>query len=307
MTTWKKPRALLPSDKIGLVAPAASFDRADFEKGVAALRNLGFDPIYDDSIFARHLYLAGTDERRAEELVRYLTDESVKAVFCARGGYGATRLLPSLRKLRWDRPKILMGCSDITALLVFFTSEQGWVSFHGPMVAGDIARTKVDVAQWAAFLGGGKFPATLQTLTKCWKPGKARGVLFGGCLSILCALLGTDSKWQLPSASELILFLEDIRCRPYQIDRMLTQLKQAGLFDRVRGLILGEMLECEGNESVNLKSVVLDVLSPYAFPIMSGFPSGHTTAENLILPFGVHVEVDTVTGHIHFEESPVTD
>ncbi|HEY2931916.1 MAG TPA: LD-carboxypeptidase [Acidobacteriota bacterium] len=305
MKNCKKPRALLPNDKIALVAPAATFDRADFEKGVATLRNLGFNPVYDDSIFAKHLYLAGPDRHRTEQLVRYLTDDSVRAVFCARGGYGSTRLLPALKELRWESPKILMGCSDITALLAFFTSEQNWVTFHGPMVAGDIAATRIDVAQWAAFLGGGRFPVLLQSRAECWKPGKARGVLYGGCLSILCSLPGTGLKWQLESASDLILFVEDVRCRAYQIDRMLTQLKQTGLFDRVRGLIFGEMIECDGSQSLSLKSVVLDVLSSCTFPVMSGFPSGHTTAENLILPFGVHVEMDASTGCINFEESPV--
>ncbi|MBI2821780.1 MAG: LD-carboxypeptidase [Acidobacteria bacterium] len=287
------------------MAPASTFDAAEFEKGIACLRNLGFEPAYDDSLFARHLYFAGTDAQRAEQLIHTLKDDNVRAVFCVRGGYGATRLLPYLRRVEWSAPKIFMGSSDITALLAFFSSEQRWVSFHGPMVAGDIARMRIDVAQWAAFLGGGRFPASIRNKTACWRSGEGRGILCGGCLSILCSLLGTGTRWEMVGAPDLVLFLEDIRCRPYQVDRMLTQLVQSGVMERVRGVIFGEMIEC--GSRADLKPMVLDALAPFQFPIVFGLPSGHTSGESLILPLGVAVRLQADENLITFLESPVEE
>src|SRR5688572_25268599 len=163
------------------------------------------------------------------------------------------------------------------------------------MVAGDIARGRVNKEQWAAFLGGEKFPARVEGRLRCWRRGRGAGVLYGGCLSILCTLLGTPTRWQMESAPDLILFIEDIRCKPYQIDRMLTQLVQSGLMSRVRGLVLGEMVECAG-DGPDLRTVVLDALAEFEFPIAAGFPSGHTTGESLILPLGIPVEIDAEAG-----------
>ncbi|MBI4455520.1 MAG: LD-carboxypeptidase [Acidobacteria bacterium] len=302
--TWKKPGRLLPGDRIGVIAPASAFDREEFEKGVLSLRNMGFEPVYDDSLFSQHLYFAGMDAQRADCLARYLKDDTTHAVICVRGGYGSTRLLPYLSQMDWSKPKIFMGSSDVTALLCFFSSEQGWVTFHGPMLAGDIARGRVNAAQWTTCLGGGQFPAQIRDQVVCWKPGRAQGILYGGCLSILCGLLGTKTRWQMDGASDLVLFLEDIGCKSYQIDRMLTQLVQSGFMDRVRGLILGEMVDCE-SAGVDLRSVVLDALASFRFPICAGFPSGHTTRESLVLPFGIPVDLDGEENVLTFLESPV--
>ena len=304
--SWKKPPKLVPGDRIALVAPASNFNLDNFNEGVAYLRNLGFEPVFDDSIFSRHLFFAGPDAQRAERLIHYLRDDSIRAVISVRGGYGAARLLPYLSQAEWKEPKIFVGSSDVTALLCFFSSAQHWVTFHGPMVAGDIARARIDVPQWQAFLGDGRFPAQIRGKTACWKEGGGRGILYGGCLSILCSLLGTKTRWQMEQASDLVLFLEDLRCKPYQIDRMLTQLIQSGLFDRVRGLILGEMVGCDSTPGADLKSVILDVLAPFGFPVVFGLPSGHTTEESLILPFGVPVELNAEESLINFPESPVS-
>ncbi|HEV8132293.1 MAG TPA: LD-carboxypeptidase [Acidobacteriota bacterium] len=304
--SWKKPAKLARGDRVALVAPASAFNREDFNKGVARLRDLGLEPVYDDTVFSQHLYFAGTDRQRAERLVHYLKDDSVRAVICVRGGYGSARLLPYLSQIEWGQPKVLIGSSDVTALLTFFTSGQHWVTFHGPMVAGDIARGRVNATQWSTFLEGRAFPAVIKCQSSCWRPGRGRGILYGGCLSILCSLLGTKTRWRLDAASDIVLFLEDIRCKPYQIDRMLTQLIQSGLFDRVRGLILGEMIECDSTAGADLESVILGVMEPFSFPVIFGVPSGHTTKESLILPFGVPVELNAEQGIISFSESPVT-
>ncbi|MBI3939592.1 MAG: LD-carboxypeptidase [Acidobacteria bacterium] len=302
---WKRPGKLLPGSRIAVVAPASAFSRTEFEKGVTVLRRMGLAPIYDDTLFSQHLCFAGADSHRAERLIHFLNDDSIDAVLCARGGYGSVRLLPYLDNLDWSAPKIFMGSSDVTALLAFFSSEQGWVSFHGPMVAGDIARERIGIDPWALLRGEGEFPVAIRDRTVCWRPGRARGILYGGCLSILCSLLGTKTRWQMEGAEHLVLFLEDIRCKPYQIDRMLTQLAQSGLMDRVRGLILGEMVEC-GN-SLELKPVVLDALASYRFPIVYGFPSGHTSGESLILPFGIPVELRAEENLLTVLESPVRE
>ena len=305
VSRFRKPRRLVGGGRVGIVAPASSFDRVEFEKGIAVLRRMGYVPVYDEGIFSRHLYFAGADSMRAESLIRYLNDDDIAAVLCVRGGYGAARLLPYLKAGNWKTPKIFVGCSDVTALLSFLSSELGWISFHGPMVAGDFARERVGIPQWGTVLGGGEFPCAIQDKTVCWRSGQARGILFGGCLSILCSLAGTKTRWQMEEAGDLLLFLEDIRCRPYQIDRMLTQLVQSGLMARVRGLILGEMVDCDA-AGPDLKSVVLDALAQFRFPIVYGFPSGHTSGESLVLPFGLPVELDADGNRIVFLESPVT-
>ncbi len=304
--SWRKPPKLVPGDRIALVATASTFNPGDFEKGVACLRRLGFEPVFDDSVFSRHLYFAGPDALRAERLIRYFKDNSIRALISIRGGYGTARLLPYLSQAEWKEPKIFVGSSDVTALLCFLSSAQHWITFHGPMVSGDLARARIDDIQWKAFLGDGEFPAQIRGKAVCWKGGRGRGILYGGCLSILCSLLGTKTRWQMDDASDLVLFLEDIRCKPYQIDRMLTQLIQSGLFDRVRGLIFGEMVECDSTPGADLKSVILDVLAPFTFPVVFGLPSGHTTTESLILPFGIQVELNAEESLINFLESPVS-
>src|SRR3989442_3640680 len=137
--SWKKPPKLVPGDRIALVAPASNFNLDNFNEGVAYLRNLGFEPVFDDSIFSRHLFFAGPDAQRAERLIHYLRDDSIRAVISVRGGYGAARLLSYLSQAEWKEPKIFEGSSDVTALLCFFSSAQPWVTFHGTIVAGDIA------------------------------------------------------------------------------------------------------------------------------------------------------------------------
>jgi len=153
-----KPRALETGDRVGIVAPASYFNREEFEAGCAVLRQIGYEPIYSESIFDRDLYFAGTAERRARELEEMFERDDVKAMLCARGGYGANYLLPllSLRNMS-SHPKILVGYSDITSLLTYFCDAGGLVTFHGPMVAKDFARADgVDLRSWQGVLGGEK-------------------------------------------------------------------------------------------------------------------------------------------------------
>ncbi len=288
-----KPPALRKGDTVGIVAPASYFQRQDFESGCEALRQIGYNPVFDDSIFDRDLYFAGSVERRARELEEMFVRPDVKAILCARGGYGSNYLLPSLDVTKIAaHPKILVGYSDLTSLLTYLCDVAGIVTFHGPMVAKDFAKSGgVDAASWQAALGGsGNWPLdfTTDSGVQSLVPGSAEGVLYGGCLSMLVASSGTPYEIRTQGT---ILFLEDIAAKPFQIDRMLMHLKLAGKLDGVRGIIFGEMLGCvqAPNQGYTLEEVVMRVVGNMGVPVAYGVRSGHVSKGNITLPIGVSV------------------
>ena len=289
-----KPPALRPGDKVGIVAPASYFKREEFDAGCAALRKLGYDPVYSDSIFERDLYFAGTAQRRARELQAMFDRDDIGAILCARGGYGANYLLPLLdmRELA-ARPKIIVGYSDITSLLTYCCDVARFVTFHGPMVAKDFNRDDgVDFSSWNSVLGGVlQFDFALETGVKPLIQGAAEGILYGGCLSMLVASLGTPYAAR---TNDTILFIEDVGTKPYQIDRMLMHLKLARKFDSVRGLIFGEMLDCFpiGTQSYTLEEVIMRVVGDLRIPVAFGVRSGHVSKRNITLPLGVSVGLE---------------
>jgi muramoyltetrapeptide carboxypeptidase len=294
-----KPPALRTGDTVGIVAPASNVKRGDLEAGCESLRRAGYVSFYFDSIFDRDLYFAGTAKRRAHELEEMFAREDVRAIICARGGYGANYLLPelNLEKIKLH-PKIFVGYSDLTALLTYLSDAAGLITFHGPMVAKDWAHEGgVDVSSWQAALSG----------IEPWEPhlgagfgatglvdGAVEGVLYGGCLSILTASLGTPYEIRTQGT---ILFLEDVAAKPFQIDRMLMQLKLAGKFEGVRGIVFGEMLNCvqTANQGYTLQEVVLRIVGSLGVPVAYGVRSGHVTAGNITLPIGVRAAM-TVRG-----------
>jgi muramoyltetrapeptide carboxypeptidase len=297
-----KPPALRPGDTVGIVAPASNLRRGDLEAGCQGLRRAGYRPFYFDSILDQDLYFAGSVERRAHELEEMFAREEVRAIVCARGGYGANYLLQALdlEKIK-AHPKIFVGYSDLTALLTYFSDALGWVTFHGPMVAKDWAHEDgVDLASWQAALTG----------TAAWEPnpgagsgasglveGVAEGILYGGCLSILVASLGTP--YEIRTAGT-ILFIEDVAAKPYQIDRMLMQLKLSGKLDGVRGIVFGEMPDCvqTANQGYTLEEVVLRIVGELGVPVAYGMRSGHVTAGNITLPIGVRAGLTVRDGHV---------
>lgn len=293
-----KPRSLKPGDKVGLLAPASSFHRAAFEAGCNRLKEMGYEPVYSPEIFARELYFAGSTQRRKHELETLLVRDDVAALICVRGGYGSNYLLEKLNfELFRQHPKVLLGCSDITSLLTAVTDRTGLVTFHGPMVAKDIADNTFENSSWNnALLGasGWEIPgAGVEVL----RPGRAQGRLYGGCLSMLVASLGTPLTIDTEGT---ILFIEDVAEKPFRIDRMLMQLHLAGKLKGVRGFVFGEMLECrppEG-ESYTLQQVILRVLQPYNVPIVYGLKSGHVSSGNLTLPLGVQAELSAGSGGV---------
>ena len=296
-----RPAALQPGDTVGIVAPSSGFRRDDLEAGCAELLRLGYRPFYLPTIFERQLYLAGSVERRMGELHEMFRRPEVKAILCARGGYGCNYLLPHLdMELIRANPKIFVGCSDLTTLLTYICDAARLVTFHGPMVAGDLARPGgFDEASWFAALASGEayqreFSAEeVEPL----REGNAEGVLYGGCLSLLCASLGTPFEIRTHGT---ILFIEDRAERPYRIDRMLMQLKLAGKFEGVQGIIFGEMIDCRepGALDYTLQQVVMRILGELQIPIALGLRSGHVTGGSITLPFGVRARLsvaNTVT------------
>ena len=286
-----KPPALRAGDNIGIVAPASYFNRAQFEAGCAALRQMGYNPVYDESIFDRDLYFAGSIERRARELEKMFARDDVKAIICARGGYGSNYLLPALDiRIISSHPKVFIGYSDNTSLQTYFCDAANLVTFHGPMVAKDFAKSDgIDVESWQAALIGRenwRFDFGSNSGVKPLAQGSAEGVLYGGCLSMLIESIGTPYEIRTQGT---ILFVEDIAAKPYQIDRMLMHLKLAGKLKGVRGIIFGEMLDCVQtlNQGYTLEEVVMRVVGELGIPVAYGLRSGHVSHENITLPMGV--------------------
>ncbi len=295
-----KPPALRRGDTVGIVAPASNITPADLDAGCRALRRAGYNPFYFDSILEKDLYFAGSVNRRARELEQMFLRDDVRAIVCARGGYGANYLLSALdlEKIK-AHPKIFVGYSDITTLLTYFTDAAGLVAFHGPMAAKDWAHEDgVDSASWQAALANtAPWDVPLNDGVVGLGDGEAEGVLYGGCLSLLVASLGTP--YEIRTAGT-ILFLEDIAVKPFQIDRMLMQLKLAGKLDELKGIVFGEMLNCvqTANQGYTLQEVVMRIVGVLGIPVAFGVRSGHVTSGNITLPFGVRARLIVSNGKV---------
>ncbi len=290
-----KPAALKAGDKVGIVAPASNIKREPLEKGCENLRQLGYRPFYFDSILEQDLYFAGSPDRRARELEEMFVRDDVKAIVCARGGYGANYLLGKLDPSKIvAHPKIFVGYSDITTLLTCFADSAGFVAFHGPMVTKDFALDDgVDLPSWHAATSGTaiwEMGSEIDSGVVGLADGSAEGILYGGCLSILVASLGTPHEIRTPGT---ILFMEDINAKPYQVDRMLMQMKIAGKLNGVRGLIFGEMLDCvqTNDQGYTLQQVVMRIVGEMGIPVAWGLRSGHVTRKNITLPIGVRASL----------------
>ena len=284
-----RPAALRPGDTVGIIAPAGPIEPDALEAGCAWLLRKGFQPFYLPSILDRDLFFAGSPARRLDEFHQMFARPEVKAIICARGGYGCNYLLPGIDlDLVRANPKIFCGCSDITTLLTYLCDAVGLVTFHGPMLNIDVRPDGVDEKSWqSAMTSGEAFQMEfrsdeVQTLAA----GSAEGMLYGGCLSLLCASLGTPYEIETHGT---VLFLEDLAEPAFRIDRMLMQLKLAGKFEDVRGVIFGEMLNCgaRGPVDYTLQQVVQRVLGELGVPIAYGLKSGHVSRGNITLPFGV--------------------
>jgi len=304
-----KPQALKPGDMVGIAAPAGPFQPKELEQGIRRLNSLGFKVRFDERVFSRHRYLAGKDQDRAQVINDLFADDEIRAIFCARGGYGSVRLLPylDLESIR-KHPKIFMGSSDITSLLLYFQSRVPLVVFHGPMVAREqiILMTELTRTYLLKTLCSSSPAGILQADgIRSLHPGKAEGILTGGCLSLLVRALGTSEDFDTRGK---ILFIEDVDEKPYRIDRMLTQLREAGKFEQVRGIVFGTMVNCQSDPDVDysLTDVILEVMAGIEIPMLYNFPSGHGL-EAITLPFGIRAAIDADNASLSILEGAVIE
>ncbi len=304
-----RPKKLNKGDTIGIIAPAASyFSQENLNLFIQKIEQLGFIPLLGKNINNRYGYLAGSDQERADDLNSMVANHLVKAIIAIRGGWGCARILPLLDfRLIAQNPKAFIGFSDITSLLNAITTKTGLVTYHGPVAVSDwenefslsifeevlIKGNKIRMDQ-----ADEKHP--FYTIT----PGKASGQIFGGNLSVLSDMIGTP---YLPSWQEKILFLEDVTEDIFRIDRMLTQMRLAGIFDQVAGIIFGTCEKCaapEPEKSLTLQQVIFDNIKPCGKPAFFGLKIGHVT-EKYIVPIGLPVEIDADKGFVRMLEHPV--
>jgi len=293
-----KPKRLSPGDTIGIAAPAGPYAEHEFEKGLAVIQDMGFRVKVPENLQLPKGFLAGSDEHRASLLMDMFTDPTVDAIVCARGGYGSIRIL---KRLDWEvvrnHPKIFVGFSDISALHASLITRARQAVFHGPMV---ISLGKTGNKTRASYLQAmtSDQPIAIQPdnpIPIC--AGQTTGIVAGGNLATLCHLLGTPFA---PIYKDTILLLEDITEAPYKIDRMLYQMKLAGCFIGVNGIVLGSFQE-SGNY-LEICDIVADIFKDKNVPVLAGFEIGHGR-ENLTIPLGIRATLDTEEGGLTYAET----
>lgn len=279
--------------RISVVAPASFAKHERIDRGMQALSTLGYAPEFQSNAQARGpLYFAGTPEQRLADLHAAFADPESKIVMSLRGGYGSNYLLSGLDlDLIRNHPKPFFAYSDLTGVQLRLLDQLGLPAFHGPMAAADFyLQDGVHLPSFHAALAGEPYTLGPDEGLRSLKPGTARGTLYGGCLSIIVSLLGTP--WE-PQTEGKLLFLEDTGAKPYQIDRMLWQLRHAGKFDGVTGIIFGEMLDCASPAMPPefLDQVIATVFDDFDGPVAIGLRSGHVSRQNVTLLLGVEAEL----------------
>lgn len=312
-----KPARLNPGDTLAIVAPAsAPPDAAAIDKCVEAVRELGFKPKLSRNARKRWGFLAGTDEQRADDLMRAFTDPKVRGILCIRGGYGTSRLL---RMLDYDlirkNPKVLVGYSDLTSLHCALLKKSGLVTFHGPMLNSEFIHEDLPGFTRKSFLETicgseptGSIRLGYSGKVRTLRGGKTQGALLGGNITLLCATLGTP---YLPSFKNKLLFFEDLDEVPYRFDRMLTQLLNAGLLQQVSGIAVGINKDCVDPKAAKAKEfrqtlehVFRERLLPLGVPVVMDLPFGHVK-HNATIPIGVKATLNADAGDLIIEEAAV--
>ncbi|MGZ4033455.1 MAG: S66 peptidase family protein [Bacteroidia bacterium] len=304
-----KPPALKPGDTIAITSPAgAVWDDAQIEKFTSILQNFGFKTIAGQTLKVKTGYFAGTDIFRAKELNDFFLDKDVKGIFSMKGGWGCARILDKIDyKAIQNNPKILIGFSDITSLLIAITSKTGLVTFHGPVgnsgwndFTSDYFTRLLIRKEAVAYA----YPETDNDAHYMINPGKAQGILIGGNLTVLAGIIGSD---YLPSWENKILFLEETGEEPYRIDRMLTQLKLAGVLNKIKGFVFGKCVKCDAEEpekAFTLKEVLEQHIKPLGIPAFYGSMIGHIE-NKYTLPLGINAEINSDSGTIKLLENAV--
>jgi muramoyltetrapeptide carboxypeptidase len=292
-----KPQAVAPDARWSVIAPASFAQPDRVKSGMEELRMLGYEPVPMKNALERGpLYFAGTREQRQADLQAAIADPDTSAVMAMRGGYGANYLLEGLDvSLIEKHPKPFLAYSDLTGIQLHLLDRIGLPAFHGPMLAADFYRKDgVHFESFRSALAGNCYSVGevegLRILKHSPRHEAVRGILYGGCLSILVALLGTP--WE-PQTEGRLLFLEDVATKPYQIDRMLWQLRAAGKLEGVRGIVFGEMLDCSspGGAPDLLERAILSALDGFDGPVAIGLRSGHVSRQNVTLTFGTEAEL----------------
>jgi muramoyltetrapeptide carboxypeptidase len=282
---------------ISVLSPASFAMPERVDRGMQRLRSLGFAPRLGANTQKRGpLFFAGTPEERLADFHSAFADPETAIVACVRGGYGSNYLLPGLDlSLIQQHPKPFFAYSDLTGIQLHFLDRLGLPVFHGPMVAADFALDDgVHLSTFQSALAGKPYSVGAAEGLRTLKPGAAAGTLYGGCLSILVSLLGTP--WE-PATEGKLLFIEDTGAKPYQIDRMLWQLRVAGKLKDIRGIVFGEMLDCSspGAPADLLDDVILQAFRDTDIPIAIGLRSGHVSRQNVTLTFGVQTELQATS------------
>lgn len=305
-----KPQAVAPGARVVVLSPASSARSERITHGIEALRTLGYNVVASAHACGKlPPYFSASPKERLSDLHCAFADPEVAAIFSTRGGYGSNYLLDGLDLEQISAfPKPFFAYSDMTTLQTWLLDQLGLVSFHGPMVAADFSLEQgVHLPSFQAAITGGRVEVGAEQGMRVLRPGRARGIVYGGCLSILTAALGTRYA---PQTEGKLLFLEDVGTKPYQVDRMLRQLILAGKLEGVRGFIFGEMLHCvsPGADPNLLDHVILRVLEDFDVPIVIGLRSGHVSGGNVTLPFGIEAELNLETDQpqLHYLESAVS-
>ncbi len=308
-----KPKKLKNGDTIGLVSPAGFLKKSSLDEAIESMEKLGFKVKVGDHVLDRNGYLAGTDQQRADDINNMFKDNSVDGIFCTRGGYGVARMLNLLDYgTIKNNPKMLIGYSDITALLYGIFAQTGLVSFHGPVATSTFDEFSTEYFRKVLMSNLSPLELPLNEVHKedsyVIRSGKASGKLVGGNLSIVVSLIGTPYDVDF---TDSILFLEEVREEPYRIDRFLTQLLSSGKLDKVNGIALGVFKNCEIDpdkpsfeRSFTLKEVLFDRLYQLGVPVVYGLSFGHI-ANKYTLPFGIKAELNTINKSITLLENSV--
>ncbi len=301
------PKSLTKNSTIGLICPAGSLDNfLPVELTVKYLKKLGYKVKIGKSLISKtngYKYLSGSDKERLADLHHFWSDKSVDAVFCLRGGYGCLRLLDSIDfDLIKKHKKILLGYSDITALLLSFYKESNLLTFHGPLLGnkfldnqGKPLENSSEKNMWK-LLNEPKFKFSYSNKSDAVSisSGNAQGKLLGGNLTVISSMIGSE---YLPSFKNSILFLEDCYEEPYRIDRLLTQLALSGIFNQVNGLIFSGFYKCKFKNNKEIVDLLKDKVLKYKIPTVFNFPIGHGV-KNYTVPIGKIVTLDTRTCHL---------
>jgi muramoyltetrapeptide carboxypeptidase len=307
-----KPRALKPGATLAVLSPASTPKSELVERGVAHLHRLGYNVVVGPhALDSGPLYYAGTLEDRLHDLHAAFADPAIDGIVCTRGGWGSAELLPYLdAPLVRANPKPFIGYSDHTSLHCWLRNEANLITFYGPMVAADFSRDDgADIASWEHSLrGDGQWSLGEAGGLRVLRPGRAEGLLTGGCLSIFVEALGTPYAPRIATSS--ILFLEDIGTKPYQWDRMLLHLRYSGLLEKVNGIVFGDMSQCVSSDETDyLERAILHALRDFEGPIAIGLRSGHVSASNITIPLGVAAALDLSDAgnpQMHLLEAAVT-